>query len=412
MTPCYDTGALRAYLDGELPADETSTADAHLDGCVECRARLDDLRALDERVSRAIAAVPDNAPGGDAAFARLRVRLPEAPAPGVAPAPLARLAHAVRTRRPLAGGAVAAALLLVVLLVPGARAAATSLLQVFRAQNVVYISVSPNRVQQLQNLNVDASALFISKPKQIGAAPSIKQVSTRQAAAGLATFTPGDLTVFPTAPTATTYSVMGASAYQLQVNVKTLRQVLSELGVTDVTIPDALGAKPITISLPTVVETVYTGAGYSATLIQGSAPTVDLPAGVDLTQLGKAVLEVYGMSPDQAGALSQKIDWRSTLVFPFPTGIAQIQQVSVGGGQGVLLDAGNGCGGQSITDVGSTCASQSANGQSANGQSANTQRPTHSLVVYWQKGSRFYVLQVQGTAVGDTAVLEMADSLR
>jgi hypothetical protein len=408
MTPCYDTGALRAYLDGELPADETATIDAHLDGCADCRARLDDLRALDERVSRAIASVPDSThTASAAAFARLRARLPEAPARRTIPTPLVRLTHAVRTRRPVAGGAVAAALLLVVLLVPGARAAATSLLQVFRAQNVVYVSVSPNRAQQLQNLNVDASALFISKPKQIGAAPSIKQVSTRQAAAGLATFTPGELAVFPTPPTATTYSVMGASAYQLQVNVTTLRQVLAELGVTDVTIPDALGAKPITISLPPAVETVYSGAGYTATLIQGTTPTVDLPAGVDLTQVGKAVLEVYGMSPDQAGALSKQIDWRSTLVFPFPTGASEIQQVSVNDTKGVLLDAGSGCGGQSITDIGSTCSSQSANGQPA-----DSQRPMHSFVIYWQKGDRFYVLQVQGNAVGNTAILEMADSLR
>lgn len=347
------------------------------------------------------------------AFARLRSRLAATPTRRATPTPITRLAHAARSRRPVAGGAVAAAVLLVLLMVPGTRAAAGSLLQVFRAQNVVYVSVSPNRAQQIQNLNVDANALFISKPEPVGAQPSIQQYTSARAAAGAAKFTPGELTLFPTAPTATTYSVMEASAYTFQVNVKSLRSILALLDVTDVQIPDALGAKPITISLPTAVETVYIGDGYTATLIQGTSPTVDVPAGVNLTQLGKAVLEVYGMSPDQAGALSQQIDWRSTLVFPFPTGTSQIQQVSVAGTQGVFFDAGTGCEGRSITDIGSTCASQSANGQSPNGTGGTTgQRPTRSFAVYWQKGDRFYVLQVQGTGFGETAVLQMADSVR
>ncbi len=404
MTTCFDAGALRAYLDGELPEEEAGAVAAHLDECEQCRARLSELSALDDRVERAMASASATTaaePAADA-FERLRSRLPQTPARHVGPARMPRLAHAVHGRRSAVGGAVAAALLLVVLLVPGARAAAGSLLQVFRAQSVVYVSVSPNRVQQLQNLNVDANALFISKPKQIGAEPSIQHADSPAAAASLAGFAPGALTSFPSAPTTTNYAVMGPSAYQLQVNVKTLRSVLSELGVTDVTIPDALGEKPITVSLSALVEATYSGNGYTATLIQGTSPTVDLPNGVDLSQLGKAALEVYGMSPDQAGALSKQIDWRSTLVFPFPTGTSQIQQVKVNGADGVLLDSGGG-------DLfGSSASSSSA---SSSNQSSDGGR-TQGYVVYWQKGDHFYVLQVKGTRIGETAVLTMADSLR
>ena len=39
-------------------------------------------------------------------------------------------------------------------------------------------------------------------------------------------------------------------------------------GVTDVKIPDSLGAQPITVSLPTSVQAQYSGNGYTATLVQ------------------------------------------------------------------------------------------------------------------------------------------------
>lgn len=385
MTTCYDIGVLRAYLDGELSEAEATAIAAHLETCGECRARLDELYALDARVSNSFADVASDTPAADEAFARLRSRLADVSSRAVAPTPIGRFTRVARSRRASAGSALAAALLLALLLVPGVRAAAASLLQVFRAQSVVYVSVSPNRVQQLRSLSVDAHALFISEPKRIGAAPTTQQVDSPRAASALAHFTPGTITIFPNAPSSTTFSVTDSSAYQLQVNVKTLQQVLTALGVTDVKIPDSLGAQPITVSLPASVLAEYSGNGYTATLVQGTSPTVNLPQDVDLSNLGQAVLEVYGMSPAQAHTLSKQIDWRSTLVFPFPTGTSQIQQVSVNGVQGVLLDAGQAAGGE---------------------------RGTRDYVVYWQKGDHFYILRCQGSAIGETAVLAMADSVK
>ena len=387
MTTCYDAGALRAYLDGELSEADTAAVAAHLEACDECRARLDELNALDMRVGRSFADVASDGPAADEAFARLRPRLPDVSTGAAAPTPIGRFTRIARSRRASVGSAVAAALLLAVLLVPGVRAAAASLLQVFRAQSVVYVSVSPSRVQQLRSLSVDAHALFVSQPKPLGAAPTIQQVDSPGAASTLAHFTPETITVFPTAPSATTYSVMGSSAYQLQVNAKTLQQVLTELGVTDVQIPASLGAQPITVSLPAIVQAQYTGDGYTASLIEGTSPTVNLPQDVDLTKLGQAVLEVYGMGPTQARALSKQIDWRSTLVFPFPAGASDIRQVSVNGAQGVFLDS-----------------SQAA--------AAAGERGTREYIVYWQKGDHFYILHCQGSSIGATAVLAMADSVR
>jgi hypothetical protein len=413
MSDCYDAGALRAYLDGEPPEADRQAVTAHLDACAECRARLGELSALDTRVGAALADATGDAPPAQEAFARLRRRLSDVPNRAAAPTPITRLTRAARSRQSAVGSAVAAALLLVVLLVPPARAAAGSLLQIFRAQSVVYVSVSPNRVQQVQNLQVDANALFISQPKQIGAAPSVQQADSVDAAGALAHFQAGTVTSFPVAPTSTTYTVTGPSTYQVQVNVQTVRQVLKTLGVTDVTIPDSLGAQPITASLPSIVRVGYTGDNYTATLLEGTTPTVSLPSDVDLTKLGQAMLEVYGMSPNQASALSKQIDWRSTVVFPFPTGASELQQVTVNGARGVFLNAGSG-----PETIGAIRHSSNSDGTSS-GSSANSANSANSatnyrfhVVVYWQKGDHFYILESQGNSIGETALLEMADSVR
>lgn len=376
MTTHYDAGALRASLDGELPEAERAALADHLADCADCRARLAELRALAEDVSRPFPADTDATPDEAAAFARLRPRLDEA---SVHAGP-SRASLLAPSRRPALAGLTVAAALLIVILTPGVRAAASQLLQVFRAQQVVYVSVPPSRIQQLQNLHVDANTLFLSKPAEVGTPVAPITVDSLAAAGAQLGFAPKVPTNFPSAPDTTTYTVMGRSAYQLRVNVATLRQLLATLGVTDVTIPDALGAQPINITLPAGVEQQYTGKDYSLTLIQGTSPTVSLPPGVDLAQLGKAALEVYGMSPQQADTLSKRIDWGSTLVFPFPLGASRIQQVSVDGAQGVLLNAG--------------------------GEDHN------NYLLYWQKGSHYYILNGQGGAIGDTEFLVIANSVK
>ncbi len=377
MTTCYDPGTLRAYLDEELPAADRAAVAAHLGDCAACQTQLDELSALDARVRADFRATADATPDLDAALARVRAQLADVPTS--AGTGLRRTTQHAR-RRPLIAGLAAAAALLIVLLVPSARAAADALLQIFRVQQVVYVSVSASRVQQLRNLRLDQSALFLTPPSEVGTPVAPQTVASLQAAQPLLGFTPLVPNQFTSAPTSTTYAVDGQTTYQTQVNVTTLRQVLATLGVTDVQIPDALGAQPITATMPPNVRLQYQGAGYTLNLIEGTSPTVTLPHGVDLQQLGKAVLEVYGMSPQQADTMSGQIDWGSTLVFPFPLGTNRIQQVNVHGSQGVFLDA--------------------------------SQNNNRALLLYWQQGSHFYILQGRGDALGQAAMLEIADSLR
>ena len=384
MTTCYAPGALRAYLDGELPAAEVATIEEHVATCPTCEGHIADLRDLDISIRGALRtpseaetdSSADTDTDTDAAYARLRSRLGAGaiPSAGGSRAPV-RMSH----RRPVITSAAIAAALLVVLLVPPVRTAADSILSVFRGQKVVFVSVPQSRIQQLQNLKVDPNTLFLSQPAETGTAPTPRDVSTAAEAAPLLGFTPAAPTAFPSAPVSTTYTVEGQMSYSARVNVQTLRALLTSLGVTDVTIPDALGSRPISIILPPSVQAQYQGKDYSVRIIEGTSPIVNLPDGVHLEQLGQAVLEVYGMSPQDAAALSKRIDWRSTLVFPFPLGTSVLQQVNINGDQGVLLTAGT-----------------------------NTNFRT---MIYWQHGSRFYIFDGRG-ALSRSQMVALAGSLR
>src|SRR2546425_5117246 len=59
ITQCWSEGALRAYLDRELPAQDMELAAAHLAQCAECAGLSMDLAARARRVAVWLEALPE-----------------------------------------------------------------------------------------------------------------------------------------------------------------------------------------------------------------------------------------------------------------------------------------------------------------------------------------------------------------
>jgi hypothetical protein len=368
MTNCIDDGRLRAYLDGELPALERAAVGAHIAGCPSCRAELDNQRALAAQ-ARALLATP--APDPHAALARLR---------GVAigGSAGAQPQATTRTRRPTMqsglnywagrrawlGGLAALVAIVSLLALPPVRAAADQLLGVFRVQKIVFMPISPDRIQQLRDLDLKGGGLFVGRPEPADRTPP-RQVASADAAAQVAGYPVAQITNLPSAPSATEFHVIGANHTQVQVNVAAARQLLDALDIRDVSLPDALGAQPIAIATQPFVAARYQGAGYDLTLSQGQSPNVTLPDGVELSQLGKVALRVIGMTPEQAEIASRQINWSNTLIFPFPADADNIRQVTVGGEPALLVGGGR--------------------------------RDTAHWQLYWQHGDRLFMLASKGT---------------
>jgi hypothetical protein len=376
MNGCYDEGTLRAQLDGELPAQTRAAVRDHLAGCRSCAARLEELRVAASRAGALLAAPqPDTRAALGAMRASLR-RTEETLEQDKQQRSQPMTIQRTWSRRIayLAVAAVAA----VLLALPPVQAAADQLLKIFRVQSVVFVPIDGDRMRELEQLNFDGTTLFVAEPKLVNDPGEPQTVATADEAAALVGY-PVVQPALSAQPTSVEYVVRGRSVHEFQVNVESARQLLQVAGVTDVTLPDALGSAPITADVPPAVVTSYRGDGYELNLVQGRSPEVSLPDGVDLQQLGTAMLRLLGSSPEQAAALSSQIDWSTTFVFPFPADMDGVQTVQYG----------------DVTAL----------------QVTSRNRGEQQVQLYWQRGERFFVLNAEG-AVDDAALQAVVDSTR
>jgi hypothetical protein len=385
MSDCYDEGQLRAYLDGELAHWPAAALADHLAGCQRCRAELAAQRAAIGRVRALLPAPPPPSPVaalGRALAAAHETHAAGAPAPANARRSIMRMSTLSNRRGTFA--ALAAVIALASLLaLPPVRAAADQLLSVFRVQKVVFVPVDRERIEQLRNLKVDPSTLFVGKPEHSDGAPP-QTAATAAEAAQLAGFAPSELGSLPSGSQPAEYSVSAPKHASFTLNIPAAQQVLDTLGIDDVSLPEAAGASPISVDFAPLVSTRYSGGSYDLELHQGPSPNVAMPEGVELADLGRAALRVLGMNSAQAELASRQINWNTTLLFPFPADTQNIRQVTVAGEQGLLLSGGP--------------------------------RGNGRAMLYWQSGERFYMLEVHGQGMGDQelvdAALASAESLR
>ena len=130
-------------------------------------------------------------------------------------------------RRSLFAGLAAIVVLLSLLALPPVRAAADQLLQIFRVQKVLFVPISPERFEQLKNLNFDGKTLFVVTPKQVNHPAPPRTVASADAASSAVGFPARQPTVFPSAPSSTEMVVHDHSVVQFQVNVDSARQLLA-----------------------------------------------------------------------------------------------------------------------------------------------------------------------------------------
>lgn len=373
MTTCFNQGQLRAYLDRALPDLEQAAIAHHLGTCSRCRGELAELTAVSGQAATLLMAKLPDAKGALARFqAQSSTQLEQSTEGNT----LVEHQRVIRPRRSWFAALGAVLVVLALFALPPVRAAADSLLQIFRVQQVVFVPVSDERAAQLKSLNFDGDSLFLQKPDFKDTKP--QDVPDAAAASSAAGFTVAEPSELPGPATANTYQVAAAQTGSFQVNVASARQLLELLDIKDVTIPDALGAQPIAVTTKPIASAEYRGDGYRVTLTQGASPELALPDGVELSQLGNALLQILGTPADQAKTMAANIDWSSTLVVPMPSDIDSVEQVTVNGGRAMLVRESHGKSDQSM--------------------------------IYWQRGDRFYVLEATG--LDDAELIVAAESVK
>jgi hypothetical protein len=241
-------------------------------------------------------------------------------------------------------------ILAVVMSFPSARAIANSFLGLFRVENLTVIQIDAGNLPEQLGTSDTLQALFSENAhfEQVG--EYRRDVSLEEASqlAGIPIRLPVGLKEEPY------LEVQPGSRLSLRVDLALVNEILKELGHEDIQLPPDLDGSEITAEIPAAVVASSGACGFTeeqgadpdviayapfgcTNLIQVASPTINAPPGLDLAQIGSALLQVAGMSPEDAEALSRQIDWATTLVLPIPRYEATVEQVTVDGVEGTFI---------------------------------------------------------------------------
>lgn len=326
-----DDGALMAYRDHELGAEDRSLTQMHLAGCEVCQSRLAVLTAQAEQVGgllRRLDPTPLDAPHAGRALAALRPYSNDRSTQTM----LDRIRASKRLQRALIGVASLVVVIGLFSLAP-VRALAAEFLGLFRVEHFVTIPVTAERIEQLSQV-MEQSMGF---GEVVTAGEQGTQVASLDDAAAQVGFAPlvpdgyGDPFSVMVNPTQTA---------DFTPDVAMIREVFAAMDLDPMLIPDNIDGKEFTFTFPAGVMAMYNVAPETTfSVVQMPSPTVDGPEDVDLQQLGVALLQLLGMSPEEAERLSASIDWTSTAVLPIPQNAASAREVEVRGTPALAIEA-------------------------------------------------------------------------
>jgi hypothetical protein len=215
------------------------------------------------------------------------------------------------------------------------------------------------RVNKIEVVAFDPSALFNEQSPE-AVMQSLQKVMDEQVAVEVAgdprLVEEAEVRALSWGPVRLPQDVEGEALYALQpgakatvkVDLPRIRTLMKELGYDNVDLPNSLDGATITVDLLPSVMAAYgaceaqSGEALEAqegctVLMQMLSPEIAAPDGLDVEQLGRAYLQLLGLSPEEAAGFSEKIDWTATLVVPIPSSEVAYEEVNVDGVTGVLM---------------------------------------------------------------------------
>jgi hypothetical protein len=343
---------LQSYRDGELNAPEETRLREHLAACPQCRRQFESLLVRRDFLS--------------ARFSRL----PSDPAPPATQTVFCRIQERIETEmerksmwqtlfsrkyRPVWASLVVVAVLAVTLTVQPVRVLAGKFLRLFRAQQVETVYVDTSQLgEQLKKLRSSSelqkliAGSFRVEPE--GEKEKVESAAEAGRLAGIEVRAPKALA----APSE--WIVQPASHVSMDVDLAKVRAILDEIGRQDVQLPGNLDGTNIDVDVPRAVVALFGPCGEASVSAQAEdpdrlawryrdcyvlsqvlSPTVTAAGGLDIDEVATAMLQVLGMTAEEAQAFSQTVDWTATLVVPVPRNVSSAETLSVDGVRGSLI---------------------------------------------------------------------------
>jgi hypothetical protein len=343
-----DQGKIRAYVDQELEPSEQTEIGRHLSNCPACSARFEQVKhELTFTETRLAVLTPGPNQRLDLGTARRHFQTFQA-----------RKKENIsmwdklftRRLRPVWGVALLALIVVLAAAFPSVRAAANTFLGLFRVEQIAVVEINPANLPDQLGSSVTFEEMLSQNItfEQFGETSQVSSVEAARKEAGMDVRLPTqgagepELWVHP------------GSQVSFEVDLARLRLLLNEIGRTDVELSDEIDGTTATLYVRPSVVAGYGTCDYlsepdelgevrgptprDCTLfVQIPSPEVTTPEGLNLPEIGRAFLQVMGMSEAEAARFSDTIDWTTTLIVPIPQYSVDYIDVKVDGVDGVLF---------------------------------------------------------------------------
>ena len=218
---------------------------------------------------------------------------------------------------------------------PAVRAVASDFLGNFRVQKFAAISVSPDQLAVLEQVAesglTPGELLFVEEPGEATAVDTLREATRLTGVPTILTLSEKGL------PHEIFVTDSGSALFT--INLENSRAILNMVGADPTLLPETLDNADVRIFIFSGIAQVWADGTM---LLQTESPIVEYPDGIDPALLGQALLQLLGLSDEEATRLAQQIDWTSTLVLPIPTDIGSFQEVTVQGVSGLFVAAVDG----------------------------------------------------------------------
>ena len=319
---CPDEGKLLLYLENQLGDDEHQDTANHLTNCTVCAARLAALRENVDFAARNLAGLwesqkSDPVAGQQKVWQQIKIHQ-QFDKRGV---------RAMKIKK----FTIAAVLVLslgVVGSIPAVQTAAANLLQVFRVEQVDTLTMTPGDMQKIEQAIYNGEGSFdiedFGSVKSVGESGSNKIESEDLAKLDFPVKVPT-----LTKEAATEYSLQKTPVIEVKPNVERVNELLKTLGST-YKLPAALDGQTCKFTMKDALVSTY--SEYE--LMQGPAPEVEVPDGVSVKEVARAMVELP-IWPDNIRTQLESVgDWEHTLLIP----AENAKKVNINGTTGVLLN--------------------------------------------------------------------------
>jgi hypothetical protein len=306
-------------MDQELNGNQSEQIKEHLRRCPDCAGRLVTFQQCAKVVNTSmerLAPTPRDLPRAPQQafqqFSKIRKEIPPT----------------MFTKRSFWAFLGVVAVLALALSITPVRAWASSMLSLFRVQQVTVISFDPQAAREgRENLSnrEDVIRQVFEDNLEIVEQGKVQSFNSADEAAQVTGFVPR----LPVQNETAQYYVKPGMLANFTIDQPTLQALIDAANV-DMRIPNSMDGKVVTFDVPTSLVVVYGDCPIGddptslpdgcASLVQVPSPSVNAPEGLDVPKMGEAMLQFLGYSPEEARRLSERIDWTTTLILPIPQG--------------------------------------------------------------------------------------------